>query len=325
MLTYAVEDDRVRIGDRFAVRFQRTLRVPDDGRTYPLPPGLGPFALRRVEDFAGRVPESWLEEGGVILPMYQSEALWLEFHAAWWKPNAVKVGVGRVNALTGAAWDEGLQADPQDYVVCPTQPWLDGIKMGDGRVRQFVAMPLGAGYTVEAQVRSGERFGGIQITVFEPRPGLFPDQPPPDARVPKDEVVMEDEVVMAAFAPAAMGLAAGGSMHQKIYPDPHGFATWDQGLKGSLHVHIVNSASYRELTGTEPPPSPVSAKTYTEYGFPWFALYDEAAADLPTRDELARVKSVRELDESKGDPDGGDEGSVDVPESQVRKLGYPRL
>src|SRR3712207_5853764 len=84
-------DDRLQIGDRFTVTFQRTLRIPDDGGNYPLPPGLGGFPILRVEDFADRVPNSWRERGGFIIPMYQREALWLSFSAAHWKPNAVKI------------------------------------------------------------------------------------------------------------------------------------------------------------------------------------------------------------------------------------------
>ena len=30
-----------------SIEFQRTLRIPDDGTDYPLPPGLGNFLLRR--------------------------------------------------------------------------------------------------------------------------------------------------------------------------------------------------------------------------------------------------------------------------------------
>lgn len=33
------------------VDFQRTLRIPDDGRAYHLPLGLGQFPLARVEQF----------------------------------------------------------------------------------------------------------------------------------------------------------------------------------------------------------------------------------------------------------------------------------
>ena len=38
--------------------FQRTLRIPDDGKTYPLPPDLGSFPLRHIEDFVPRVPSA---------------------------------------------------------------------------------------------------------------------------------------------------------------------------------------------------------------------------------------------------------------------------
>ena len=35
-----------------SIEFQRTLRIPDDDREYPLPPGLGRFPLRHLDDFA---------------------------------------------------------------------------------------------------------------------------------------------------------------------------------------------------------------------------------------------------------------------------------
>ena len=62
-----------------SIEFQRTLRIPDDDDTYSLPPGLGQFPVRHVDDFAKDVPAAWLEHGGVMLPMFQSEALWLIF------------------------------------------------------------------------------------------------------------------------------------------------------------------------------------------------------------------------------------------------------
>jgi hypothetical protein len=52
-----------------------------------------------------------------------------------WHPHAVKVGVGAVDAVGGGPWDLALRADPQDYLVVPDQPWLDGINAGQGVVR----------------------------------------------------------------------------------------------------------------------------------------------------------------------------------------------
>ena len=316
-LTIVVEQDAVRIGERFAVTFQRTLRIPDDGGTYPLPPGLGRFPVCRVADYADRVPAAWRARGGVFIPMYQREALWLGFDAAWWKPNAVQIAVGGVNAISGTAWEEGLSAEPQNYIVCPDQPWLDGINAGDGFIRQFLAMPLGLGYTVEAQLTGAEEFGGIQIRVYEPKPGRFPEQPPPRPAVP--------EQAMAALAPEGeMGLAAGGKMKQKIYPDPYGLDTWDPEHGGSVFVHIVNSEQYQALTGHEPPPTPISAKTYTDYGLPWFDLYDEELGDIAGSEKLAQVKTVREKDaERKGAAEQPGDESVEVDPEQVRKLKPP--
>lgn len=45
------------------VSFLRTLRIPEAG-LHPLPPGLGHFPLRRVEDYPATAPGEWLERGG---------------------------------------------------------------------------------------------------------------------------------------------------------------------------------------------------------------------------------------------------------------------
>lgn len=67
--------DHLHLSERFAVALQRTLRIPDDGRAYPVPPGLEPLPLYRVADFADQVPPAWREPGEVFMPMYQRETL----------------------------------------------------------------------------------------------------------------------------------------------------------------------------------------------------------------------------------------------------------
>ena len=321
--------NRIEIGDRFAISFQRTLRIPDDGRTYPLPPTLGVFPLRRVSDFAARLPQSWSQPGdppAFFFPMYQREALWLAFEAASWKPSAVKVGIGGINALSGEKWDAALHGKPQDYLVCPQQPWLDGINSGDGVIRQFVAMPLGAGYTVEGQLSGEERLGGLQLLVYDPLPGRFPDQPPEPSGLeflpggPGGEPLRIAEQKQPG---AAMGLAAGGQMTQKIYPDPFGLDIWDQAQPARVAVFILNSQQYQSVTGEPPPASPVSAKTYSERGFPWFALYDEKKGDLPKSQALSGVQSLHAIDQSRGESTVEDESSLDLDNSQVTGIDLP--
>src|SRR5690349_10089095 len=106
ILRVTVENDTVHIGDRFSVSFERTLRVPDDGKTYPLPPGLGRFPISRVADYVERMPSGWRLPGGFFLPMYQREALWFGLDGASWKPNATQVGARNVNAVSGTPWEE---------------------------------------------------------------------------------------------------------------------------------------------------------------------------------------------------------------------------
>jgi hypothetical protein len=86
------------------IEFQRTFRIPDDGKTYPLPPGLGKFPVKHVEDHKDRVPAQWAEHGGVMVPMYQAEALWVRFEPKriWGRgqgsaqyPFAIKIAAGR--------------------------------------------------------------------------------------------------------------------------------------------------------------------------------------------------------------------------------------
>jgi hypothetical protein len=294
MLEVIVEAQRICIGPRFAVSFHRTLRIPDDGRTYPLPPGLGPFPLFKVADYSERVPSLWREQGGVFLPLYQREALWLGFTAAAWQPNAVKVAIGNINAVSGVADNDQLHADPQDYVVCPEQIWLDGINTGHESIRQFVAMPLGQGYTVEAALTGTECQGGLRITVFEPKPKRFPEGPPPRSD--------HGPVRFATPHPTAlaMGLGAGGIMRQKIYPDPYGLEVWDQENQGSVTVHLVNSQHFREVTGVAPPPPPIDVQTYNQHGLPWFDLYDEIKGDVPPPDHLTLVKTITVRDVERG-------------------------
>ena len=74
----------------------------------PLPAGLGAFPLRSVDDFPATAPASWLQRGGVVLPMYQTEALWISFSARY--PFAVKIAAGKINAVSGAAWCRGTEA-----------------------------------------------------------------------------------------------------------------------------------------------------------------------------------------------------------------------
>ena len=114
--------------------------------------------MQHVDDHANKLPTSWLEHGGIFFPMYQAEALWINFSSWHQYPFAVKIAAGKINAVSGENWSDKLNHPPpsgnvpQDYLAIPEQPWLDGFSIGEGLIRQFVAMPLGEGYTAEEQL-----------------------------------------------------------------------------------------------------------------------------------------------------------------------------
>ena len=277
------------------ITLHRTLRIPDDGHDWPLPPGLGSFPLRTVASLGNRAPGEMRRRGGIALPIYQAEALWMSFDAPRWRPMAIKVGAGMVNSLNADPLDAEIRANREDYLVTPPQPWLDGFKTGEGTISQFVAMPLGSGVTVEGQLTGAEVIGGLQLLVAGPRPGRFPTSPPRDnsrslLRSRLHPAISGDE--MAAPAMMAMGLGAGGRMTQKVYPDPHGPDTWDPERAARIWIHLVPAGLWPALTGEPCPPTPADHDAYVRHGLPWFAVYDEPLGDIPVDERWSKVKTV---------------------------------
>ncbi len=274
-------------GARFSMRLERTVRVPNDGRRYHLPPSLGPLPVYRTRDFP--VTRSAAQRGEYLAPLYPWEAFWIRFEAEGWKPNAVQVAVGGVNVLTGEARPSPPAAEPQNYLVCPPQDWLDGIRTEAGTVRQFVAARPGAGLTVEEQLTGSSARGGLQIRVFEPRRGVFPARKPKGWRDNRyDELPMAGE----------MGIAGGGAIEQRVYPDPYGLDSWDAGNFHDIRILILSSEVFRSVIGQQPPPSPITAADYERAGLPWFRLEDEELGDLGATEKLQHLKTVNRRDPS---------------------------
>lgn len=283
------------------IEFQRTLRIPDTDQTYHLPPGLGRFPLRHLDDHAGRLPAAWRRRGGVMLPMWQAEALWIAFSGNGGYPFAVKVAAGKINAVSGEPWSEPLQRDPQDYLVRPGQPWLDGFCIEKGVIRQFVAMPLGEGYTAEEQITGEAEFGGLQISVTPIKAEVWASMAEERARQRRRVQLIADGApsVCAMPVPSAMGLAAGGRMRQHLYPDPHRLEDWDQRATRRVFVTLLDALTWHRVTGEAPPHRPPSARDYAKAGLPWFAWYGEDDNALSGSPVLGGLKSVASLFKAK--------------------------
>jgi hypothetical protein len=285
---------------RLTLELQRTFRIPDDGRKYPLPPGFGDFPMRHVDDFAARVPEAWIRHGGVMVPMYQSEALWIYFQAnnPWDRDNAypfaVLIGAGKINAVSGKRWTGDLSDSPQNYCAVPRQPWLDGYCVEKGVIRQFVSMPLGEGYTAEEQLTGEAEFGGLQILAFPMKGDVY------DRRYPKinrrhPRFLENARCCMAMPSSPDMGLAPGGRMKQEIYEDEFPLSDYDTTAASRCFIHLANSLVWRTITGEAPPTVPITAKEYERAGLPWFDYYAADAKALEGSPALTGLQSVAEM------------------------------
>lgn len=298
------------------VDFQRTLRIPDDGKTYPLPPGLGRFPLRHVDDFRASTPPIWLEHGGVMMSMYQSEALWLYFRSTYIGdratsyPFAIKVATGKINAVSGKPWADGIHRNPQDYMVTPGQPWLDGYCVKKGLIRQFVAMPLGAGYSAEEQITGQAEHGGLQILVHPMKSEVFERRFPVRKRLHDYDYLFD---CVRSSDGSEMGLAPGGLMRQEIYQDRFDLDDWDLTARSRCFVHIANSLVWQSITGKNPPTPPPTAAAYTKAGLPWFDYYADNLKSLEGSGILDKLESVATKGAKKGD--------VPLPENESAEAG----
>jgi hypothetical protein len=69
---------------------------------------------------------------------------------------------------------------------------------------------------------------------------------------------------------------------------------------------VAYSEAFSAITGREPPASPAG---YTEYGLPWFELYDEEAEDVAAAERLAGIEPVSEAEQA-----------LAIDPSQVRRI-----
>ncbi|MFH1917257.1 MAG: hypothetical protein ABIJ21_08410 [Nanoarchaeota archaeon] len=294
----------IKIGD-LQLSFYRTCRVPE-GKLNSLPAGLGNFPIFSVKDFRSGTPSEWHDEG-FFFPMYTQEAMWVGFNRGYHKePSALVIGAGNINAITGKQFDDkgALEVklqDPQNYLVIPPQPWLDGWKAEDGKIYQFVAAELGSGETVEGQITGKEEVGGIQLIAFSPKPGqnLVPESRPMEYIVGGSwECFKGTHPYRRSFAasarPTSMGLGRGGEISQKIYPDPYGVEVWAEKPAGVEVLYLVSRADFKQITGHDAPPTPVTYKKYQQLGLPWFEIHDQKKGDTKGSDVFAKLKPVGE-------------------------------
>lgn len=103
-----------------------------------------------------------------------------------------------------------------------------------------------------------------------------------------------------------LGLAAGGMIEQDVRKDKYSPEKWVRGLTLTIPVQILNSAVFRQVTGTKPLACPISAKTYAEAGLPFFDLYKEKPSDVSGADAFGSLQSVNDIEVARGLTNGSE-------------------
>ena len=191
-----------------------------------------------------------------------------------------------------------IRPAPQSYVVASHQPWLDGYCVKKGEVRQFVAMPLGSGYSAEEQITGEAEHGGIQLLVAPLKGEVYEREGLARARFGGGTELLSTGCVQDSLA---MGLAPGGRMKQEIFDDPFSLEDWDFENARGCFVHLTNSLVWRAITGQQPPTVPPTAKEYTAAGLPWFEYYAEGEKAVTGSKILNALRSVVAMGKEKGD------------------------
>jgi hypothetical protein len=262
VLEVKVTPYRIYIGERFSVSFQRARRlVPEEmEQTLRPPSSLGALPIHAAHKCRVGVPQAWQEERAIFFPLLPGEAFWLGFSAVNWRPTAVKVRLGGIDAITGARPERALHDAPQNYVVCPPQLALDGIYGGEGVVSQFAntyrdsASP--STFVADSEV-------AMELVAIDPKSGKFPERAPR----PSSDVVVAHSPRNSSSGDF-VHIVAGATIAQAIFADPYGITTWDQTNYGCVSAYAVSAERYRQITGLELPSPVDETHTYKTYRLP---------------------------------------------------------
>lgn len=65
-----------------------------------------------------------------------------------------------------------------------------------------------------------------------------------------------------------------------------------------FNIQLLSAAAFRQVTGMEPPPSPITAEDYFDAGLPFFSLPNEEPSGVSGM--FSDIKSVNQLDQVNG-------------------------
>ncbi|MCW5821995.1 MAG: hypothetical protein KIT34_04285 [Cyanobacteria bacterium TGS_CYA1] len=250
---------------RLTISFKRTLRLPDNVRLPYIPPTSGHFQLACFDDYEDAIPTTSKTHGGIMLAMYQSDAMYINFSGYRDKkraspyPFAIKILQGDINGITGEQNESGLNSTPQDFLSYPNQSWLNGLFTSEGEFRQFVAKRL------------PDKNQTLQILVYAMKTSIY------EQLYPRAERNIADYYFdrWGANSAEPMGIAPGGKINQQIFQSESESEKWDTSNVRMCFVHIANPLVWKEITKKAPLHEPFTRERYQQAGLEWHDYYND--------------------------------------------------
>lgn len=241
---------------RLHVTFQRTLRTPDPVGRCGSAGGDG--ALRLAQGS----PDG---DAHATIPMWQSEATWLDFSSPHLHPFLVMVGVDGINAISGEPFTGVPDFDAGDYLEVPTQPSLASHRGPVGGAfddRQFLAPSTHT-------VGDGGRLGTlVQLIVVPMRADAWTQRRRHLPSAPGTCMLCDiSRVEQARIRPRLTAPRVTGPLESAD--------TWHPTMSDAAAVRIVNSITWKSLTGELVPRAALTSADYAAHDLPWHPVYGE--------------------------------------------------
>lgn len=91
--------------------------------------------------------------------------------------------------------------------------------------------------------------------------------------------------------PTELRIAAGGRITQRIVSLTR--REYRKTVPVTFNVQVLDSTSFEQVTRKKPPKSPVTAKTYADCGYPFFAMSDKPTT---VSGGFSKIQSVAQID-----------------------------
>ncbi|MHC3003725.1 hypothetical protein [Gordonia metallireducens] len=199
-------------------------------------------------------------DADAVIPMWQSEATWIDFSSPHQHPFLVMVGVDGINAISGEPFTGTPDFAADDYLEVPTQQTLASYRTLSGDHRQFVAPSIHTGARPDP--------GGIlvQLTVIPMRA---------EAWARRRRHTSASTCVLCDISRAEQARAQPRTAAPRVIGPLESADTWHPTRMGSAAVRIVNSVMWESLTGGSPSHSPLTCADYIDHRLPWHTSFGE--------------------------------------------------